>query len=295
MTSSLFSSVVFAGGGSRCVWQVGFWHEVAPALNIKPNVVSGASAGATMACILFAGRERFALDYMKRATAANARNMYLRNLFNHESMFPHHRIYREALVTALDQPALERLHRGPDVRVMLARPPAGFGPRSAVFAGFFSYALEKKFRERVHPILARKIGFRPEVVSVRECHSPESLADLLLGSSCTPPVLPVMYRHGEPVLDGGLVDNVPVEAVAPDPGPTLVLLTRRYPLELLPSTPQRLYVQPSRPIDVYKWDYTNPKGLQNAYDLGRRDGERFVATYRSLDDDFPGQTERVFS
>jgi predicted patatin/cPLA2 family phospholipase len=281
-TPSLFSSVVFAGGGSRCVWQVGFWHEVAPAMNIKPKVVAGVSAGATMAGIILAGREQFALEYMKRATAANPRNIYLRNLINHESMFPHHRIYREALLTAIDQSALERLHQGPDLRVLVARPPVGFGPRSAVFAGFFCYALEKKFRERVHPILARKAGYRAEVVSVRECHTPESVADLFLASSCTPPVLPVMYRNGGPVLDGGLVDNVPVEAVAPDPGPTLVLLTRRYPLELLPAATNRLYVQPSRPIEVYKWDYTNPKGLQDAYDLGRYDGERFVTIYRSL-------------
>ena len=265
---SLFSSVVFAGGGSRCLWQVGFWHETAEAMNIKPKVVAGVSAGSTMAGLIFSGRERFALDYMKRATAANARNMYLRNLFNHDSMFPHHRIYREALLAAIDKPALERLHRGPDLRVLVARPPAGFGPRSAVFAGFFCYALEKKFRERVHSVLARKVGYRAEVVSIRECSTPESLADLFLASSCTPPVLPVMYRHGGPVLDGGLVDNVPIEAVAPDAGPTLVLLTRRYPLEILPETSNRIYVQPSRPIEVYKWDYTNPKGLQDAYDLG---------------------------
>jgi hypothetical protein len=35
------------------------------------------------------------------------------------------------------------------------------------------------------------------------------------------------------------------------------------------------FAQPSRPIPVAKWDYTRPDLLQETYDLGRRDGERF--------------------
>jgi len=29
-------------------------------------------------------------------------------------------------------------------------------------------------------------------------------------------------------------------------------------------------------VPIYKWDYTSPAGLQAAFDLGRRDGERFA-------------------
>ena len=141
--------------------------------------------------------------------------------------------------------------------------------------------------QTVHQEWATKAGFRGAVVSVRDCRTPEELADLLLASSCTPPVIPVMYRNNSPVLDGGLVDNAPVAALGPDPGPTLVLLTRRYPLECLPRIPGRIYVQPSESVGVYKWDYTNPGGLQKAYDLGRRDGDHFVGLYQSLT---PGET-----
>ena len=59
----------------------------------------------------------------------------------------------------------------------------------------------------------------------------------------------------------------------------LALLTRRYG-ELPPGggeAPDVTYVQPSRPISISKWDYTSPQGLQHTYDLGRRDGEDFVA------------------
>ena len=74
-----------------------------------------------------------------------------------------------------------------------------------------------------------RIGFRPEVVSVRECATPERLANLILASSCTPPMTPLQRWNGRYVLDGGVVDNVPICALGEEPGETLILLTRRYP------------------------------------------------------------------
>jgi hypothetical protein len=55
----------------------------------------------------------------------------------------------------------------------------------------------------------------------------------------------------------------------------LVLLTRSF--RRLPAHPDRCYVQPSAPVPVSSWDYTDPAGLQAAFDLGRRDGEAFAA------------------
>jgi hypothetical protein len=36
------------------------------------------------------------------------------------------------------------------------------------------------------------------------------------------------------------------------------------------------FVQPSEPITMGKWDYTDPEGLQRTFDLGRRDADAFV-------------------
>lgn len=277
-----FKSVVFAGGGSRCVWQVGFWEAIEPVFNLNPDVVTGVSAGATMACIILSGRAGFALEYMKRATANNEKNFYPENVIKKEELFPHPAIYRKAILATMDKAAMDKLASGPELRVVLARPPRYTGPRSAVLLGFLCYVVEKYTKEPLHPQLASKAGFRADIVSTRECQTPDEVADLLLASSCTPPILPVMYRNSLPVLDGGLVDNIPVCALKEDDGPALVLLTRRYPLEKLPEAGDRLYVQPSETIPIYKWDYTNPAGLQKAYDLGRKDGERFANIYKSL-------------
>jgi hypothetical protein len=98
----------------------------------------------------------------------------------------------------------------------------------------------------------------------------------VLASSCTPPFTPLLHHAGRPVLVGSIADNVPVDAAGD--GPVRVLLTR--PFRRLPRHPLRTYVQPSRPVPVRAWDYTDPAGLQAAFDLGQRDGEAFAAAAR---------------
>ena len=73
--NTVFKSVVFAGGGSRCFWQLGFWNTVAPALNINPSVVSSVSAGAAFACFSLAADAEDILSYFKKATGINKKNI----------------------------------------------------------------------------------------------------------------------------------------------------------------------------------------------------------------------------
>ena len=90
----------------------------------------------------------------------------------------------------------------------------------------------------------------------------------------------MLRRGGRPVLDGGMVDNVPVDALDPAPGDVLVLVTRLYPrpqmFTVAHGEQRRLYVQPSSKVPISSWDYTSPSQMRHAYDLGRRDGEHFL-------------------
>ena len=72
--------------------------------------------------------------------------------------------------------------------------------------GLAAHQADRAVRHRVHGVWARRIGFQPEVVSVRECQDEQAVADLIFQSSCTPPALPLCYRDQGPVLDGGVVD-----------------------------------------------------------------------------------------
>ena len=284
-----FDSVVFAGGGNRCLWQAGFYRAAGETLDLEPVRVAAASAGAAVAAVLFAGRFDAALAHFKRATAGNPRNVHWRNLFNAMPVFPHADMYRRALLEVIDDRALATLHAGPELRVAITRPPGSLGARTAFAIAGLADAIEHVLGPPVHPRLAPRLGFRAEYASVRACRTPEALADLVLASSCTPPFTPLSMEGGKPSLDGGIADNVPVAAFDGAPGTTLVLLARRY--RRLPAHPQRVYAQPSTEVPVSSWDYTNPAGLQAAYDLGRRDGEEFARQMASSS--APGETDRT--
>jgi hypothetical protein len=276
-----FQSVVFAGGGNRCFWQAGFWSVAADALNLVPLRVTAVSAGSAIACALFAGTFEAGFTEYKRAVAGNPRNVYLRNLLHAKPVFPHGPMYRQAILGSINPAALARLHLGPDIRLLVSCPPSWATAHIAILLGLVACGLMTWAKDAVHPLTGALVGFKPLYVPVSDCATPDALADLIIASSCVPPLTPQSRHNGLPLLDGGLVSNVPTEGFdgrAPIAGDTLVLLTRRFPK--LPTVPGRTYVQPSTAIAVGAWDYTDGVALQSTFDLGRRDGEAFVRLRR---------------
>lgn len=268
-----FDNLVFAGGGNRCFWQAGFWSVVASIVERAPSRVAAVSAGAAVSCALFSDTFEHGFSAYKRALASNRRNFYPGNLLRRHPVFPHGHMYRDTILKSIDPLALSRLHEGPDIRVLMACPPRWASRSMAMVLGVVAVGVDAVQGDRVHPSGGYRVGFRPLFGSVRQCSSPDALADLIIASSCVPPLTPQARCEGLALFDGGLVSNVPVDGIEQDCGETLVLLTRRF--SRLPSAPGRTYVQPSQSIPVAAWDYTNAVAVQSAFDLGRRDGERF--------------------
>ena len=275
----MFDQVVFAGGGNRCWWQAGFWDVIRPELDLKPRIIAGISAGAATACMLYTNESRWVMRYYAEALRENTKNAYWGNLLRGQSVFPHYRIYRQALLDIFASRFTE-LQSAPEIRIGVSHLPRWLGARSAVAAGLIAYNIEKYVRKTLHPTLGQALGFHPEFVKAQECASIDDLADLILQSSSTPPFTPILRRNGRPVLDGGMVDNVPVSALDASAGLVLVMVTRLYPRERMFVVPhgeqKRLYIQPSRKVPISSWDYTSPSQMQHAYDLGRADGEDFL-------------------
>ncbi len=275
----MFEQVVLAGGGHRCWWQAGFWDVVAPRIALRPRVIAGVSAGAGIACLLYANDTREAIRFCYRAMVGNRSNAYWGNLLRPgERVFPQYAIYRIALKTLLGGPHFAQLQRSaPEIRVVYARIPSLLGLRSAALLALAADQIDKGGSKALHPRFARQFGFTTEIERVQDCHSDDDLVALILASSCTPPFTPLVYRRGRPVLDGGLVDSIPVQAVDPAPVPTLVLTTRCYPgYAPIFGLDGRTYVQPSRTIPVSSWDYTAPDRIESTFVLGREDGEDFL-------------------
>jgi hypothetical protein len=283
-----FDQIVLAGGGNRCWWQAGCWHLLNEIHPQKPSRVVAISAGAATACLLYArpGQEgaQWGLNYYAKALAHITKNVDWLNLFSSKSIFPHDQLFRAALKNIIGD-GFNQLKTAPQIMIGLAQVPRWLGPRSAVAVGLSVYNLEKYFKKSLHPILGKKLGFKRVFVSAQSCLKLDDLVELILQSSCTPPFTPVMYRDGWAVLDGGLVDNVPIDGLLPAlpgerPQEALILLTRRYPypdcfVKELPGL-RLTYVQPRTPVLISSWDYSKYQLMPLAYEQGREDAKNII-------------------
>lgn len=276
---SRFDNVVFAGGGNRCFWQAGFWSVVAPTLSLKPKRVTAVSAGSAVACALLSGSFEQGFASYKQAIDRNKHNLYWLNPLRKQPVFPHGSMYRDAILGCIDGNALSRLHRGPEISVLVSASPRWAPTQVAFLLGAVSVGVDSFYGKVVQTSVGRRMGFQPLYVSVRECATPAALADLIIASSCVPPLTPLAHRNGVPLFDGGLVNNVPTDHASQHGGDTLVLLTRQF--SWVPTVAGHTYVQPSGVIPVGAWDYTNRAALQATYDLGRHDGDAFCASIGS--------------
>ncbi len=279
----MFKNAIFAGGGSRCVWQLGFWDGANDAgfdLADSVDYAASTSAGCAMALAAMLGRGREALDLFKGLTADNPSNIHWRNLRpgSGKPLLPHIAMYRQALEMFLRPEDMQAL-ANKRLEFLMARFPRYLPSTLGTLLAFSLYGLEKHLTGVLHPHWTRRLGFTQVIHGNQDARNEVDLVDIVLASSCVPPVLPGPPYRGQRVLDGGIIDNVPVHLADGREGRTLVLLSKRY-RRPLPEPGQRVYVQPSEPIHIDKFDYANPAGLQATYDLGLRDGARLTTTHR---------------
>lgn len=157
----------------------------------------------------------------------------------------------------------------------MSRPPDWAKSGLGVCLGYLGYGLDKGTGDPVHHRYSRRLGFQPVVGRASQCATVKELTDLVMASSCLPPMVPWCSWHGCKVVDGGILDNATLELIAPEERPVLVLLTRRYPAQELQGQPGVTYAQPSRSLAISKWEKANPNLVRESYEQCLRDGELF--------------------
>ena len=286
MTTRRDLGITFAGGGNRAFYQLGLlnrWGE-----HLLPRVAAAAtcSAGACVLLMYLSQRRPEARRLFQERTRGIVRNLDWRRPLRGEPMAPHGAVYRETLLTTFDGGGFDRIRAQPfPIYVLASAFPEWLPAGLATMIGIAAYQTEKAVRPGVlHPSFGRALGFTPFVTDARACRDPEELADLVMASSATPPFTPLGRFRGRRLLDGGMIDNAPAFLVEDESEVrrNLVLLTRPYPPAVIGRQGRRLYVAPTTPVPVSRWDYTQPLLLEDTVDMGEREADVHRAAVEAL-------------
>jgi predicted patatin/cPLA2 family phospholipase len=273
--------LTLAGGGNRAFWQLGMLERWWPDLSPRLGAVAACSAGASMAVTWLSGRQDETHQYWLGRRRHVTRNFEWGRLLTGRRPTPHEPIYRDTLRHALADGGLDRIRALPfPILILTAAFPRWIPVSVATAAGMTAYSIERQLQlGKLHPRSGSVIGFRPVVVDARSCQEPEDLVDLVLASSATPPFTSIGRHRGRRLLDGGMVDNAPAFVAEQVPGVTwnLVLLTRPYPGTSVGWKGSRLYLCPTAPVPISRWDYTSIERVDATVALGRRDAEHHTA------------------
>jgi predicted acylesterase/phospholipase RssA len=279
-------TLTFAGGGNRSFYQLGLLARWGDQLLPRVLAIGSVSAGACVITTYLSGRRetarRFWLDRVRGIT----RNFDWRKLVRGERPAPQGEIYRETLHVTFADGGLERIRASPFPIYVLAATFPRLLPRAlSVALGIGLYSAERSIRRAPHPRSPRLLGFRPVAYEARECESVDELANLILASSATPPFTPIGAFRGHRLLDGGMIDNAPafvVEERHPDAARSIVFLSRPYHPSVMGIQKRRLYLAPTQPPPIGRWDYTRPHLLDETVAMG----EREAAIHQPLLDEY---------
>jgi predicted acylesterase/phospholipase RssA len=272
--------LTLAGGGNRSFYQQAILETWGERLWERVAAVSCVSAGAAIAVLSLSGRSESARVHWDESRRGLTKNIDVSRLLRGERIAPHGPIYHSTIVHALREGGLERIRGLPfPIWVLCAIPPERLPITFATWLGLGAYSLEKRWNPRqLHPKVGAQLGFRQFVFDARACETPEEVADLVVASSSTPPFTPVGHFRGMNLLDGGICDNVPATLVERHPAvrKTLVLLTRRYPEGVSGEHGTRLYLEPSLPVPIGRWDYREVAPVEETLALGRTDAASYA-------------------
>jgi predicted acylesterase/phospholipase RssA len=269
--------LTFAGGGNRAFYQLGLLSRWQDTLLPRVAAIASVSAGACVIMTFLSGRREEARRFWLDRTKGITRNFDWSKLLRGERPAPQGQIYRETLEVTFADGGLARIREQPfPIYVVAAVFPWHTPHMLSAALGIGMYSLERSIRRAPHPRSPSWLGFTPVAVDARMCETPEELAALILASSATPPFTPIGNFRGLRLLDGGMVDNAPAfvaEAQHPEARHSIVMMSRPYHRSVMGIQGNRLYLAPTRPTPIGRWDYTRPHLLDETVRMGEDEAE----------------------
>ncbi|WP_061222272.1 patatin-like phospholipase family protein [Leptospira weilii] len=270
-----------AGGGCKAFYGLGFGHEM-KSWGLKFREVSGVSAGAAMVLCLVCGDEEECVSFFENIVRKNPANFYLSRLFKGERVFPHEEMYRKTIRFGIDFQKIVKSGIKVFIHTLKAIPKEDSLRNKFRLARLIAETA-KAFLEderdkkrglntgRMQRIL-RKWNMREVLFTEKDFDDEKTVEQIILNSSSVPPVVSVQSHGNEYYFDGGLTNNLLLEAFPPDKKTIGVYYEPTTIVGKDPKLLERCYLQtPSEPLPITSFDYTDPNGVRKAYELGKRD------------------------
>jgi len=279
--------LALSGGGCKAFFGLGVGCVLQEA-GIPIDELAGTSAGSAMALTLMSGSAEKVLRYFYAITLRNKSNFHFSRLFRGRRPFPHEGMYRRAITTYMDYEKLRKSRTRVSINALLL-PPEKYPPEENWKRLQLYSRMVRAFREEIvqakrgmfYPVLA-KAAIEAELEEVvfhnEDFTSPQRAEDIILASSSVPPLVSFQRIDGNYYLDGGILNNLPILHLEKSDLIVAVYyekLTRLH-AELTGIEEGRtiIYVHPDENLPITTWDYANPNGILQAYEMGRRAGEK---------------------
>lgn len=212
----------------------------------------------------------------------NPANFYLSRLFKGERVFPHEEMYRKTIRFGIDFQKIVKSGIKVFIHTLKAIPKEDSLRNKFRLARLIAETA-KAFLEderdkkrglntgRMQRIL-RKWNMREVLFTEKDFDDEKTVEQIILNSSSVPPVVSVQSHGNEYYFDGGLTNNLLLEAFPPDKKTIGVYYEPTTIVGKDPKLLERCYLQtPSEPLPITSFDYTDPNGVRKAYELGKRD------------------------
>ncbi|TGK07089.1 patatin-like phospholipase family protein [Leptospira semungkisensis] len=273
-----------AGGGCKAFYGLGFGHEL-KSWGLKLRQVSGVSAGAAMVLCLISETEEETVSFFERIVRKNPRNFYFTRFFRGERAFPHEEMYRKTIRFGMDFQKIIQSGAKVFIHTIKAFPKDDAHKNTFRLARLIAetgkaFIEDERDRgkglhtERTFRVL-RNWNMKEVLFTEADFRDPTVIEQIIMNSSSLPPIVSFQNHGREYYLDGGLTNNLMLEAFPPN---AKVIGIHYEQTTLVGKDPHLLdrcfLVTPSKPLPISSFDYTNAKGVREAYEQGKSDAFR---------------------
>lgn len=276
-------SLALAGGGCKAFYALGVG-KVLRDWGVRFNEVSGVSAGAAMAMSILSESEEETVEYFEAITKRNSSNFNFSNILRGERTFPHEEMYRRGIRFGMHFDKILASGTKVIIHTVRAHPKENSLKNKFRLARLISEtgrAFIRDDRDKSEGIPGSRMGeiikkWNMEDVSFTEkdFSNPETIEQFILNSSCIPPIVDFQSVDNEYYLDGGLTNNLVIEKFSPN---AKIIGIYYEPTTIVGKDPDLLnrtfLMKPSKKIPIGSFDYTDPVGVRETYELGKRDAE----------------------